>query len=71
MTDSSEEQKRTKMFLEKLSRLPENATIAIKGKVDNDKRKGNYIVVKSGLSNTVHFVGKNEKDQMIAEYVNG
>jgi signal recognition particle GTPase len=69
MPNSIEEQ--TKTFLEKLSRLPDNATILITGKVDNDTRKGNYITVKSGLSNTVHFIGKNEKDQIITEYVNG
>lgn len=65
----TEEQKRTEMFLEQLGRLPQGATLAIKGSVNNDKRKGNYLVVKSGLLVSTYFVGKTEKDQIVAEFV--
>ncbi|MFW6242650.1 MAG: hypothetical protein ACOC2W_00665 [bacterium] len=60
----------TKSMLGKLARISKDAKIKISGNVDNDTRKGNYLNVQSGLSNITYFIGYDENDELIVEFVN-
>jgi hypothetical protein len=57
-------------FIEKLGRLPTHARLEIKEAVNNESRKGNYIVITSGMIIESWFVGLDKDHEMIiAEYV--